>query len=55
MRQSTVLHSGDAVEKLLLEPIVKIAGEVRLLRSTLHISHFDLQSARDSSYSSPLL
>jgi hypothetical protein len=41
MRQSTVLHSGDAVEKLHLEPIAKIAGEVRLLRSTLQISQFD--------------
>jgi hypothetical protein len=42
MRQSTVLRSGDAVEKLHLEPIAKIAGEVRLLRSTLQISQFDL-------------
>jgi hypothetical protein len=29
-RQQTVLFSGDAVEKLHLEPIAKIAGEVRL-------------------------
>ena len=29
MRQSTVLNSGDAVEKLNLEPIARIAGEVR--------------------------
>ena len=28
MRQSTVLQSGDAVDKLNLEPIAKIAGEV---------------------------
>jgi hypothetical protein len=30
LRQQTVLFSGDAVEKLHLEPIAKIAGEVRL-------------------------
>ena len=29
-RQQTVLFSGDAVEKLHLEPIAKIAGEVRV-------------------------
>jgi hypothetical protein len=35
LRPHTVLFSGDAVEKLNLEPIARIAGEVRLLSQYL--------------------